>query len=39
MRWIILFVFGGTIFFANAQQYQQLRDSINKYEFFKQTDS
>ena len=33
MRWIILFVFGATIFFANAQQYQQLRDSINKYEF------
>ena len=25
MRWIILFVFGATIFFANAQQYQQLR--------------
>ena len=33
MRWIILFVFGVTTFFVNAQQYQQLRDSINKYEF------
>ena len=33
MRWIILFVFGVTTFFVNAQQYQQLRDSISKYEF------
>ena len=33
MRWIILFVFGVTTFFVNAQHYQQLRDSINKYEF------
>ena len=33
MRWIILFVFGVTTFFVNAQQYKQLRDSISKYEF------
>ena len=33
MRWIILFVFGATVFFANAQQAQRLRDSIMKYQF------
>ena len=33
MRWIILFVFGATTFFANAQLSKQLRDSILKYEF------
>ena len=33
MRWIILFVFGATTFFANAQLSKQLRDSVLKYEF------
>tara|TARA_B100000963_G_scaffold319256_1_gene300990 strand:- start:2661 stop:4370 length:1710 start_codon:yes stop_codon:yes gene_type:complete len=33
MRCIILFVFGATTFFANAQLSKQLRDSVLKYEF------